>query len=125
MWVEAGESISYYNYYVPKRRTRIAIVSFGMGDGYIRAAVSQNIEKNADVLINGHRARLIDLNFDQTFVDITDVPGDIKIGDVVTIIGRDKDQEITSIEIAEHANTSNGNVCACITSRPFRNYIYK
>lgn len=125
MWVEAGESVSYYNYYVPKRRTRIALVSFGMGDGYIRAAVSQDISQNSDVLINGHRARLIDLNFDQTFVDITDVPGDVKIGDVVTIVGRDGDEEITTAEIAAHAHTSNGNVCAAITSRPFRQYIYE
>lgn len=125
MWVEAGESVSYYNYYVPQRRTRIALVSFGMGDGYIRAAVSQDISKNSDVLINGHRARLIDLNFDQTFVDITDVPGEVKIGDVVTIVGRDGDEEITTAEIAEHAHTSNGNVCAAITSRPFRQYIYE
>ena len=125
MWVEAGESVSYYNYYVPKRRTRIALVSFGMGDGYIRAAVSQDISQNSDVLINGHRARLIDLNFDQTFVDITDVPGEVKIGDVVTIVGRDGDEEITTAEIAAHAHTSNGNVCAAITSRPFRQYIYE
>ncbi len=124
MWVEAGEGISYYNWYVPKRRTRIALVSFGMGDGYIRAAVSQDIDKNADVLINGHRARLIDLNFDQTFVDITDVPGEVKVGDKVTIFGRDGDEEITTAEIAAHAHTSNGNVCAAITSRPFRHYVY-
>ncbi len=125
MWVEAGESVSYYRYFVPKRPTRIALVSFGMGDGYIRAAVSQNIDQNSDVLINGSRARLIDLNFDQTFVDITDVPGEVKIGDVVTIIGRDGPEEITSAEIAAHAHTSNGNVCAAITSRPFRNYIFE
>lgn len=125
MWVEAGESVSYYRYFVPQRRTRIALVSFGMGDGYIRAAVSQNTSKNADVLINGYRARLIDLNFDQTFVDITDVPGEVKIGDVVTIIGKDGSEEITTVEIAEHAHTSNGNVCAAITSRPFRQYIYE
>ncbi len=124
MWVEAGESVSYYRYFVPKRRTRIALVSFGMGDGYIRAAVSQNIENNADVLINGCRARLIDLNFDQTFVDITDVPGEVNIGDVVTIFGRDGAEEITTAEIAARAGTSNGNVCAAITSRPFRHYIY-
>ena len=124
MWVEAGESVSYYRYFVPERRTKLALVSFGMGDGYIRAAVSQDITKNSDVLINGHRARLIDLNFDQTFVDITDVPGEVKIGDKVTIVGRDGDEEITTAEIAAHANTSNGNVCASITSRPFRNYIF-
>ena len=125
MWVNAGESVSYYRYYVPDRRTRIALVSFGMGDGYIRAAVSQDIRKNAEVLINGHRARLIDLNFDQTFVDITDVPGEVNIGDVVTIIGRDGGEEITTTEIADRAHTSNGNVCASITSRPFRQYIYE
>jgi len=124
MWVEAGDGISYYRYYVPDHRTHIALVSFGMGDGYIRAAVSPDIARNADVLINGHRARLIDLNFDQTFVDITDVPGEVHIGDTVTIIGKDGDQEITTTEIAAHANTSNGNVCAAITSRPFRQYIY-
>ena len=123
-WVEAGEGVSYYNWYVPDRRMKIALVSFGMGDGYIRAAVSQDITKNSDVLINGHRARLIDLNFDCTFVDITDVPGEVKVGDVCTVFGRDGEEEITTEEIAEKAHTSNGNVLAAITSRPYRHYLY-
>jgi len=37
---------------------------------------------------------------DYVLVDVTDIPG-VKVGDEVTILGRDGDEEITAREIAE------------------------
>lgn len=121
---EAGDNVSYYRFFVPEKRTRIAILSFGMGDGYVRNLVTQDTAHNADVLIHGKRARLLDLNVDQAFADITDIP-DVKIGDKVTIIGKDGEEEITSMDLGRIGGTSNGHVCCSITSRPFRHYIYE
>lgn len=124
LWAEPGDNVSYYGFFVPEKRTKIAILSFGMGDGYVRNLVTRDTSHNSDVLIHGKRARLLDLNVDQAFADITDIP-DVKIGDRVTMIGRDGEEEITSMELGEVGGTSNGHVCCSITSRPFRSYIYE
>lgn len=122
LWAEEGENVSYYRFFVPKRRTKIAIIGFGMGDGYVRNLVTRDTEHNSDVLIHGKRARLLDLNVDVAFADVTDIP-DVKIGDTAVLIGQDGDEEITSMELGEVGGTSNGHVCCSITSRPLRHYI--
>ena len=93
-----------------------------MGDGYVRNLVTRDTEHNSDVLIHGKRARLLDLNVDVAFADVTDIP-DVKIGDEAVLIGRDGDEEITSMELGEVGGTSNGHICCSITSRPVRHYI--
>ena len=93
-----------------------------MGDGYVRSLVTKDTEHNADVLIHGRRARILDLNVDVAYIDVTDIP-DVKMGDTVTIIGKDGDDEITSMELGEVGGTSSGHVCCAITSRPLRYYI--
>lgn len=122
LWAEEGENVSYYRFFVPKRRTKIAIIGFGMGDGYVRNLVTRDTAHNADVLIHGKRARLLDLNVDVAFADVTDIP-DVSIGDTAVLIGKDGDEEITSMELGELGGTSNGHICCSITSRPLRHYI--
>jgi alanine racemase len=41
---------------------------------------------------------------DLTMVDVTDLPG-VKVGDIVTVIGREGDNEITAEECAARADT--------------------
>ena len=122
LWAEEGENVSYYRFFVPKRRTKIAIIGFGMGDGYYRGLVTRDTEHNADVLIHGQRARLLDLNVDVAFADVTDIP-DVQIGDTAVLIGQDGQDEITSMELSEKGGTSNGHICCSITGRPLRYYI--
>lgn len=122
LWAEEGENVSYYRFFVPRRRTRVAIIGFGMGDGYARNLVTRDTAHNADVLIHGKRARLLDLNVDVAFADVTDIP-DVKIGDIAVLVGQDGDDEITTMELGERGGTSNGHICCAITSRPLRQYI--
>lgn len=122
LWAKEGENVSYYRFFVPQRPTKVAILGFGMGDGYVRNLVTRDTEHNAHVLIHGRRARLLDLNVDQAFADVTDIP-DVKIGDRVTLIGQDGGEEITSMELGAVGGTSNGHICCSITSRPYRHYL--
>lgn len=122
LWAEAGENVSYYGHFIPERRTRLAVASFGMADGYLRHLASRDTARNADVLIRGRRGRLLDLTFDQAIIDATDIP-DVSIDDMVTIVGRDGGEEITTVELARKAGTSNGHVCCSIGHRPYRQYI--
>ncbi len=122
LWAEPGENVSYYRFFVPERQTKIAIIGFGMGDGYYRGLVTRDTAHNADVLIHGKRARLLDLNVDVAFADVTDIP-DVAIGDTAVLVGQDGDDEITTIELGEKGGTSNGHICCSITSRPLRQYV--
>ena len=117
--VEDGEKISYSPFIETKRKTVVAILGFGMGDGYIHELVTQDLEHNSYVLIRGKRAKLLDLHMDQTYADVTDIPG-VTVGDTVTIVGKDGMEEITTMGLAKISGTSSGHICCSITGRPFR-----
>jgi alanine racemase len=115
--VQAGEEISYGGTFVTKRLTAVATVSVGYGDGYPRALSSKGY-----VLINGKRAPIIGrVCMDQMMVDVTDIDGVVR-GSLVTLIGRDGDEEITVEEIAALAGTFNYEFVCNLNKRIPRNY---
>ena len=98
-WVEAGTPISYGGTFVTERRTKIATIPLGYGDGYARS-----LSNKADVLIRGKRARVIGrICMDQFMVDVTDID-DVEYGDKVTLIGFDGDEHIPVEELGDIAD---------------------
>jgi len=98
--VKAHTPVSYGHTFVTKKRSKIATISIGYGDGYPR--VLSNI---ADVLIKGKRARIVGtVCMDLIMVDVTYIAG-VKVGDVVTLIGKDGKEEITAEECARKSKT--------------------
>lgn len=98
--VKAHTPVSYGHTFRTKKQSRIATISVGYGDGYPR--VLSNI---ADVLIRGKRARIIGtVCMDLIMVDITHIKG-ARVGDIVTLIGKDGKEEITAEECAKKAKT--------------------
>jgi len=92
--------VSYGHTYRTKRRSTIATVSIGYGDGYPRA-----LSNKGAVLIKGKRAPIIGtICMDLMMVDVTGMRG-VAVGDTVTLIGRDGRQEITAEECAQHSHT--------------------
>lgn len=88
--VPEGTQVSYNGTYVTKRVTKIATVPVGYGDGYPRS-----LSNKGYVLIHGMKAPIIGrICMDQFMVDVTDIP-DVRIGDVVTLIGTDVNETIT------------------------------
>ena len=88
--VPEGTEVSYNGTYITKRITKIATVPVGYGDGYPRS-----LSNKGYVLIHGMKAPIIGrICMDQFMVDVTDIP-DVKIGDVVTLIGTDGNETIT------------------------------
>ena len=88
--VPEGTQVSYNGTYVTKRVTKIATVPVGYGDGYPRT-----LSNKGYVLIHGMKAPIIGrICMDQFMVDVTDIP-DVRIGDVVTLIGTDGNETIT------------------------------
>ncbi len=93
--VPSGQEISYGGTFTTTRDTRIATVCIGYGDGYPRGL--SNIGK---VLLHGKKVPIIGrVCMDQLMIDVTDIKDDIKVGDIVTLIGSDKDESITMEEL--------------------------
>ena len=89
--------VSYGGTFVTFRDTRIATVCIGYGDGYPRS-----LSNVGTVLVNGQRAYIIGrVCMDQMMIDITDIRGNVCVGDTVTLIGKDQDEEITMEELGE------------------------
>ena len=69
-WVEAGEGVGYNHTWTARRRTRVATVSAGYADGYLRS-----LSNRAHLHIMGKPVSLIGrVSMDTVTVDATDVP---------------------------------------------------
>lgn len=98
--VPPGTGISYGHTFRTERRTRLATVSIGYGDG-----VSRSLSNRIDLLVRGRRARQVGtITMDQILIDITDAP-EVCEGDVATLVGRDGDDCISIAEWAEYLGT--------------------
>ncbi len=114
----AGRGISYGWTYVTERPTLVATVSAGYADGYPRA--QSGIGR---VIINGTYAPILGrVCMDQFMIDVTNVP-DVKVGDEVTLFGREGNLEIPVEEVAEPAMSFNYEAVCNIARRVPRVYL--
>ncbi|MFA9396796.1 MAG: alanine racemase [Clostridiaceae bacterium] len=112
-----GSGISYGKTYITKEKTKVATVSVGYADGYMRSLSSK-----AKVLIHGQYAPIIGrICMDQMMVDVTNIDN-IKIEDQVILIGRDGENRITVEELADLAGSFNYEFVCGIGKRVKRIY---
>ena len=113
----AGTGIGYGWTYVTEKETRVATVPVGYADGYKRA-----LSNRAYVLIHGKKAPIIGrVCMDQMMINISEIP-DVKVGDIVTLFGRDGGEVITVEELAEPAMSFNYEFVCGISRRIPRVY---
>lgn len=116
--VKAGEGVSYGSTYVTEKETKIATVSIGYADGYPRAASSVG-----RVLVRGNYANIVGrVCMDQLMIDVSHID-DVEEGDIVTLVGKDGENRITSEEVANHMNTINYEFICGLGRRVPRVYI--
>lgn len=83
-WIETNETVGYGQTWQASRRSLIAVVAIGYGDGYPRHAPS-----GTPVLIHGKRMPLVGrVSMDMITVDVTGLANEVVIGDEVILWGQ-------------------------------------
>jgi len=82
--IDSGKYVGYNRKFRTKRKSRIAILPLGYGDGYTRF-----LSNRGKVIINGRYAPIVgNICMDQCMIDVTDIK-EVKVGDEAIIIGKD------------------------------------
>ncbi len=114
----AGEPVSYSRRFYTKSRTRIGIVPAGYADGYNR-----KLTNTGQVLIGGKRYPVVGtVCMDQFMVDLGPET-DIKIGDEVTLFGRQENEHIKIIDVSRQLETIPYEVTCWVSKRVNRIHI--
>src|ERR1700736_424043 len=118
--IERGESVGYGGTWTARRPTRLAIVSAGYADGYLRAGSSNDGTRGADVMVAGKRCPVAGrISMDLLAVDVTDIEKNaVRRGHMVTLIG----DGITVDELAHHFGTIGYEVLTSLGPRYARVY---
>jgi alanine racemase len=114
--IESGESVGYGRKFVASRRTSIATLPIGYGDG-----VSRLLSGNMSVLIQGNVFPVVGtIGMDQMMVDIGNA--DIAVHDEAVIIGTQGARSISAWDLAESIGTIPYEICCWISHRVPRSY---
>lgn len=117
--VPVGTTISYGRKFTATRDSLIATIPLGYADGFPRP-----YSMKGHVLINGVKAPLAgNICMDQCMADVTDVPY-VRLGDEVTVMGRDGIHEILADDIAEATGTINYEIVCAFGQRLPKVYVY-
>jgi len=116
--LQKGETVGYGRSFKVSRPSRIATLAVGYGDGFRRSPYNWG-----EVLIKGYRVPLVGrVSMDQSAIDITDIPSDIRAGQEVVLIGKSGNEEITVEQVADQLQTSPYEVVVNLSSRVTRIY---
>ncbi|MCI5731953.1 MAG: alanine racemase, partial [Eubacterium sp.] len=116
--IEPGTSVSYGGTFTAEKPMIVATVPVGYADG-----MKRDLSGKGRVLVHGQYARILGrVCMDQFMIDVTDI-SNVKMGDTVTIFGKDGDKCIPVEEIAEMSHSFNYEFVCSISNRVPRKYI--
>ena len=108
----AGTAVSYGHREILQRPSRLGILPVGYEDGYPR-----NMSGQAEVLIRGHRCRVVgNITMDTSMVDVTDLP-DAREGEQVVLMGDQGRAHLSIYDLARWANVLPYEVICGISER--------
>ena len=109
----AGTGLSYGHTFHTQRPSLIATVPVGYGDG-----LSRRLSNNLDMLVQGKRCPQVGrITMDQCLLDVTELRGQVAMGDEAVIIGMQQGATITADELAEKLGTINYEIVTGISQR--------
>jgi alanine racemase len=115
--ISAGESVSYGRRFTAKRKIKIASVPVGYADGFRRGLTNRSFG-----IIKGKKFRQAGtVTMDRIMLDVGNA--DIKTGDKVILLGKDKNESITAWDWSKALDTIPYEITCGITKRLPRIYI--
>ena len=124
--VRGGERVGYNAQWTASGKCRLATISVGYADGYLRSASGTDAKRQSrtpsgEAIVAGRRCALAGrISMDLISLDVTEVPtGAIRRGDPVTLIGDD----LTLDEVALHAGTIGYEILTSLGRRYARSYV--
>jgi alanine racemase len=116
--IPAGQAVGYGARFITSRPSRIAVINAGYADGIVRARTNRGW-----ALVRGHRVPLVGtISMDLTMLDVTDAPG-AKLGDVVTLYGKDGQASIEVSEVAREIGTVTSDLLCALGRRVPKFYL--
>ncbi len=110
--------VSYGRTFRTARKSRIATLPVGYADGF-----SRMLSGKAAVLIGGRCAPVIGrICMDQCMADITELPGNVSVGDEVVLFGAQGGSRITADDVARQLGTISYEVLCMVAKRVPRYY---
>jgi alanine racemase len=98
--IEKGSGVSYGHTFIAKKQMRLAVVGIGYADG-----IPRNLSNKMQVLLRGVKVPQIGaITMDQIMLDISTIP-DVQEGEIVTILGREGNEQISVEDWANQLNT--------------------
>jgi alanine racemase len=117
--VDEGATVGYSATWTAKRPTRLAVISVGYADGFLRAASASDRKPGAEAIVAGQRCPIAGrVSMDLIAIDVTDVPSPPGRGERVTLLGRD----ISVDDLADRAGTIGYEVLTSLGRRYRRIY---
>ena len=96
--VARGQSISYGRTFIAKQKMRVATITIGYADGFLRGSYIED----RHVLVNGQPAKILGrVCMDQVMIDVTGIS--CHVGNEVIVFGKDKG--FTPNEVADNLKT--------------------
>lgn len=115
--IDAGVKISYGGNFISDKKMKIATVPIGYADGYPRY-----MSGKGEMIVKGKRAKIVGrICMDQLMLDVTDMDG-VNQGDIVTVLGGEKESRISANDIADINNTINYEIICLVGKRVPRIY---
>lgn len=116
--IRAGDTVGYGAAWTAGRNSRIAVVSVGYADGYLRQAGSTDRKTGAPMRVNGVICQPAGrVSMDLLAIDVTDA-GPVTAGDTATLIG----DGIGVDDVAEAAGTIGYEILTSLGKRYHRRY---
>jgi alanine racemase len=116
--LEPDMYIGYGKTFKTNKKTIVATLPIGYGDGYPRA-----LAENAKIILNGKFAKILGrICMDQCMIDVTNIEN-VKTGDEVIILGEEGDLKFNADDMAGALGTINYEILCMLKSRIPRVYI--
>ncbi len=118
--VETGESVSYGSFWTASKKTRVATVAIGYGDGYLRGNYNEGV-----MFLRGKLCPILGrVCMDATMIDVSEIP-EAAVGDTVDVIDGEAHECISMEAIAEMHRTIPYEIACRVARRLYRKYHWR